>query len=312
MPRNQGADTSLALAFETVYGTAPVSGYRRVPYASTTLDEEQPLLASELLGFGRDPLAPTKDVKTLDGDVIVPIDAEAFGNWLRGAFGTPTTTGTGPYTHVFASGAWDLPSMSIETSMPKIPKFSMYSGIKVGQLAWTMQRGGLLTATVSLVGQKEATAVATAAGSPSTYDLLRFGNFHGQVSRNAAALGNVVSASFSYNNNLDPVEVIRSDAAIGGLDASMAMLSGELVTRFENQTLLQQAIDGVACSLTFGWSLSASASLTVQVPRVFLPKPRIAIPGPQGIQATFSWQAAQQTNGAAMCTVTLINSVASY
>lgn len=55
---------------------------------------EQPLLESELLGQGRDPLAPIKDAVTADGDVVIPIDVEAFGFWLKAAFGQPVTTGT--------------------------------------------------------------------------------------------------------------------------------------------------------------------------------------------------------------------------
>jgi hypothetical protein len=86
----------MALAFETVYGTAPASSYTRVPFASTSLGSEQPLISSELLGYGRDPLAPIKDAVTADGDVVVPIDAEAFGFWLKAAFGEPVTTGAGP------------------------------------------------------------------------------------------------------------------------------------------------------------------------------------------------------------------------
>jgi hypothetical protein len=45
---------------------------------------------------------------------------EAFGFWLKAAFRTPTTTGTGPWTHEFRSGGWTLPSMSIETAMPEV------------------------------------------------------------------------------------------------------------------------------------------------------------------------------------------------
>ena len=107
MARAQGARAQMALAFETVYGTAPASGYTRVPFASTSLGAQQPLLSSELLGYGRDPLAPVKDAVTADGDVVVPIDAEAFGFWLKAAFGEPTTTGSGPWTHEFRSGELD-------------------------------------------------------------------------------------------------------------------------------------------------------------------------------------------------------------
>ena len=118
MARAQGARAQMALAFETVYGTAPVSGYTRVPFASTTLGSEQPLIASELLGYGRDPTAPIKDAVTADGDVVVPIDSAAFGFWLKAAFSGPTTSGSEPWTHEFRSGSLTLPSLSIETTLP--------------------------------------------------------------------------------------------------------------------------------------------------------------------------------------------------
>ena len=57
----------MALAFETTYGTPPVSGYTKMPFTSTTLGAEQPLQTSELLGYGRDPQAPIKDAVTADG-----------------------------------------------------------------------------------------------------------------------------------------------------------------------------------------------------------------------------------------------------
>jgi len=124
----------MALAFETTYGTPPVNGFTRMPFASTTLGAEQPLLNSELPGYGRDPLAPIMDAVTADGDVIVPLDADAFGFWLKTAFGAPTTTGTGPWTHEFQSGSWTLPSMSIETGMPEVPRHAMYSGCVLDQI----------------------------------------------------------------------------------------------------------------------------------------------------------------------------------
>jgi len=127
MARAHGARAQMALAFETTYGTPPASGYTRMPFASTTLGAEQPLLNSELLGYGRDPLVPIKDALTADGDVVVPIDANAFGFWLKGAFGAPTTTGTapGPFSHEFRSGGWVLPSMAIEVAMPEVPRFTL-------------------------------------------------------------------------------------------------------------------------------------------------------------------------------------------
>ncbi|WP_420394233.1 phage tail tube protein [Acuticoccus sp.] len=132
----------MALAFESVFGTAPESGFHRMPFASSTIGSEQPLLDSELFGYGRDPLAPVKDAVTADGDVVVPIDAEPWGVWLKSAFGSPTTTGSGPYTHDFRSGSWTLPSMAIETAMPDVPHFAMASAASsIGSAGRCSDRG---------------------------------------------------------------------------------------------------------------------------------------------------------------------------
>ncbi|MGC8732149.1 MAG: phage tail tube protein [Halothiobacillaceae bacterium] len=313
MARAQGARAQMALAFETTYGTPPVGGFTRMPFASTTLGAEQPLLNSELLGYGRDPLAPIKDAVTADGDVVVPIDTAAFGFWLKAAFGDPVTSGEppGPFTHAFRSGAWDLPSLSIETAMPEVPRYAMYSGCMLDQLTWQMQRAGLLTATAKLVAQGETMATASAAGAPATLDLKRFGHFNGQVARNGTALGNVVSAEITYANNLDRIETIRSDGRIDGADPSIAALTGKIEVRFADAVLVDQALDGTACDLTFAYALPSGESFTFTVHAVYLPRPRIEISGPQGVQASFDWQAAQDAMGR-MCTATLVNDVETY
>jgi len=312
MPRAQGARSQLAAAFETTYGTAPASGFMQMPFASASLGAEQPLLASELLGYGRDPLAPIKDAVTADGDIKVPLDAEAFGFWLKAAFGNPTTTGTTNKTHTFRSGSWNLPSMAIEVAMPEIPRFAMYTGCVLDQLSLQMQRSGLLTADVKLVAQGENVATATAAGTPTGYALQRFGHFNGAIKRNGTALGNIVSADLTYSNNVERIETIRSDGRIDGADPSIAALTGKIDVRFADNTLMTQALNGTSASLEFSWVISANVSLTITAHAVYLPRPRVEIQGPQGIQASFDWQAAYDSVAGQMCTVVLKNQVANY
>ena len=312
MARAQGARSQLAAAFETTYGTAPASGYMKMPFASASLGAEQPLLNSELLGYGRDPLAPIKDAVTADGDIVVPIDAEAFGVWLKGAFGDPATSGTGPYTHQFQSGSWTLPSLSIEVGMPEVPRYAMYSGCVVDQINWQMQRSGLLTATVRLVAQGETVATTSGAGTPTEFTLARFGHFNGAIKRDGSTLGNVVSAEITYANNLDRVETIRSDGRIDGADPSIAALTGSIEVRFADTTLMDQAINGTASEIEIDYTLPSGESLTFTAHAVYLPRPRIEISGPQGVQATFDWQAALDDVVGRMATVTLVNNVSAY
>ena len=313
MARAQGARAQMAFAFEMTYGTPPASGYTKMPFASTSLVAEQPLQTSELLGYGRDPQAPINDAVTADGDVVIPIDAEAFGFWLKAAFGAPTTTGAdAPYTHEFRSGNWVLPSFSVETGMPEVPRYAMYSGCMVDSLNWQMARSGLLTATASIVAQGEEIATSAAAGTPDTIALKRFGQFNGSITRNGANIGNVVSADLTYANNLDRIETIRADGKIDGADPSIAALAGNVVVRFADQTLVQQAINGEACELAFSYTLPTGENLTVTAHAVYLPRPRIEISGPQGVQATFDLQAASDPLVGRMCTVTLANDSEDY
>jgi hypothetical protein len=183
---------------------------------------------------------------------------------LKAAFDAPTITGIGPYTHEFCSGGWVLPSLSIETAIPEVPRHAMYTGGVMGQLSWQMTRAGLLTATMKLMAQGESVVVASSAGTPSAIPLQRFGHFNGAIRRNGVDLGNVVSAEVAYATGLDRIEA-----------------------RFSDTTLVSQSIDGTPCDLSFGWALPTGESLTLTAHAVYLLHPRIEISGPQGMQANF-------------------------
>ena len=224
------------------------------------------------------------------------------------------TTGSspGPWTHTFQSGSWTLPSLAIEVAMPEVPRYAMYSGVVLDQLSWQMQRSGLLTATARLVAQGETVATTSSAGTPAELDLIRFGHFNGAIKRNGTALGNVISTEITYANNLDRIETIRADGMIDGADPSIAALTGRTEVRFADSTLVTQAINGTSCELEFSYTLVSGESLTLTVHAVYLPRPRIEIGGPQGIQASFDWQAARDATLGRMCTVTLINDIEEY
>ena len=61
-----------------------------------------------------------------------------------------------------------------------------------------------------------------------------------------------------------------------------------------------------------GPSHKATAKLTVTAHAVYLPRPRVEISGPQGIQASFDWQAAKGNSPARMATITLVNNTEEY
>jgi hypothetical protein len=415
MARARGANAVMAAVFKATYGVTPGSGFRKLPFVSANLGEEQSLIESDLLGYGRDPLTPAYDVVSNESDIVVPMDHRNIGFWLKGLFGNPTSVATvaakgsltllanliandtvtvdgvvytavasgatgqqfniganaaatatamaavinpsanvaavatgavvnltakalglpgnaralatnaaaritlsgttltgGANGHTFVSGTQTLPSMSIEVGLPDVPFFGMNYGARANSLSIQAQRSGLLSATVNVIAQGEATATATAAGTPTALDVERFSQFQGSITRNGAVLGNIVSAELMYSNNLEKIEVIRSDGRIADTDPGIVKCSGNLNARFQDTSLLDQATARTPCEIAFGWTIDASRSLLFTAHRVFLPRGNRQIQGPGGIQMPFAWQAALDPVLNKTCTVVLTNDVASY
>ncbi len=312
MAFGMGINAVMHAVMESAYGTTPASGFRKLPFVSHSMGEERPLIEDDQLGFGREGLDPAYDVATNDGDIVVPVDLHAIGFWLRGLFGAPTTTGSGPYTHAFQSGAAALPSHSIEIGTPEVPAFSVHYGAVVNQLRIAMARSGMLNATVSLIAQGEsAQSGASVAGTPLNLQAARFAQATGVIKRAGVALGNIVSADLSISNSLDKVEVIRPDGRIGGVVPGVVQAALRITARFDSLDLLNAATDGTPVNLDeIGW-ISGTSSLKFALPRVFLPRGKRPITGPGGILQDFNCQAAAAVGGHKV-SATLINSVTTY
>ena len=200
MARAQGARAQMALAFETVYGTPPGSGYTQMPFITSSLAAEQPLLASELLGYGRDPRAPLLDAITTDGDVEVPIDAVGFGFWLKAAFGAPTSAGTVAATGTITFSVQPLVNSTLTfngTVFTFVASGAVGNQINIGaNLAATMTALAVVMNANGTVGGAFATYVATATAISITRGVLGVaGNAFTLAASLAPASNGTVSAA---------------------------------------------------------------------------------------------------------------------
>lgn len=429
MGRARGANAIMAGAFSaTGYGGVPASGFRRLPFVTSNLGEEQGLIDSDLLGYGRDPQEVGDDVINDEGSVVVPVDLRNFGWWLKLFMGAPvTSTGsaatgalvfsaqpvtlstvtinatavtlttgtptagqvkigatlaetvanlvyflnasadvnispatysasldgstvnivhdtigtagnaftlaasatpasnatpsaatltggvtTGAKNHVFTGGALTHPDAAVEVGMPDVPHYGMNYGVMGDAMAISLQRSGLLNATLDLIAQGENTGPSSLAGTLDEYAIERFSQFAGLVQRDGVPLGKVQSASLRLSNNLDKDESIRPDGRIGGADPGMLAVMGEIVVRFSDRILFDLATNKTPISLGFTWSIGAGKSLTFLMERVRLPRPKVPLTGPNGVLATFAWKATEHPTLGRSIRVTLINDVTSY
>lgn len=314
--RARGSNARAVATFEATAGVVPANTapWFQVPFVSHGLGEERGLLESDLLGQGREMQDPTADVANNDGDIVVPVDARNFGRWLRLFFGDPTVTGSGPFTHVFRSGAQGLPSMAIEVGSPEVPSFSVHRGARGNQMRIQMQRSGLLSATCSLIciGETASTAATVGAASPTALATLRFPQASGFVRKDGQLIGSLVAADFTYSNNLEKVETIQPDGRIEDSDPGMVGISGSVTIKFKDTSFLDAASTNppTPMEIGLGWTVGPH-SLTFLLGRIFLPRTKRPITGPAGIQQQFNLMGSKAASGFS-CVTTLVNDVPSY
>jgi hypothetical protein len=307
MARAYGSGAALLLKRETAYGTQATGNYVRMPFNRCSLGSEQGLIDDPVLGYGRDPRAPLQDVINDEGDIVVPVDPRYLGFWLTGLLGDPVTTGTGPYTHTFVSGAADLPSYSIEVGLSQVPAFFMHTGVKLNSIALEFARSGAAAATINAIAQGETRNGTSQGGTPTSLAFSRISQFQGSIKRAGNAVGNLTAGSLTYANNLEKIETIRDDGRIDGADPTIAALTGRIDVRFADTTLIDLAANGTPVDLEFAYTLSAAASVVFTAHEVYLPKPKLAVEGPGGVQASFDFQGAWKETEGEMLKVELTN-----
>ncbi|MFN7110323.1 MAG: phage tail tube protein [Brevundimonas sp.] len=91
--RARGANAQMPLGIEASYGdSSSVANWFLVPFVTENLGEEQPLDASDVLGFGRVVQDPGQGAIDNVGDVVVPLCARNMGLWFTLLYGEPDTT----------------------------------------------------------------------------------------------------------------------------------------------------------------------------------------------------------------------------
>jgi len=226
---------------------------------------------------------------------------------------SPTLTGGG-YSHVWESGADDIPSYTIEVGHPKLttPVFFRHLGTVMESLNFEMGQEGPANARLQLVAQGEERFSATVDANPTAYALRRFSQGRGFIRRGGAALAGVTGGSLTFSNNLERVRVIREDGKIEAADPTFASAEGSMSVRFDGATLVAEAADGDPVALEYGFTFPEGYALRFELPRVFLPKPKYAVSGPGGVEASFDWRAAFDDVEGTMLRAHLLNDVTSY
>ena len=255
------------------------------------------------LGFTHDTLGAVGNTFTI-----------ASGN-ANGVASGATLSGGG-YTHTFVSGAASLPSFAAEIGHANVPAYFVHTGCMLGSMALNFQRSGAANATLNIIAQGETRFASTQGGTPTSRVYKPFSQFNGSIKRNNVSLANITGAQFTYSNGLQAVPTIRNDGLIEAVDPTIINVNGSIDVRFADTTLVDDAINNNAIELELAYKLAGldgnNFSLTWTFPEVYLPRPRIPVSGPGGVQASFNWQGVYDDALSKSVTVVLKNDVTSY
>lgn len=318
--RAQGSDAIILIAKESTYGTAPGTGWRRMPLRSDTISAAQPLEDDPVINIGTpEDGDPSLGAMGVSGDLVFPMDVRGLGYVLTMALGAPTTveTTTGVlWTHTWKSGA-DLFSYSKQVGHPKlsVPKFRSQLGLKSNGFSFLMARNGRAVITMPMIGQGEVKDNASKDDTPDIWDYLPFDNATGGVKIGSTVLANLTGANLTFSNNLDAVDTIRADMMIDGADETRRTLSGTANLRFGSDATIDDLVDAkTPAALEFSFTLASASTWKAKftLHRCFFERTKKEVSGPGGIEQATAFRAAKDASAGTMMTVTLSNDVPSY
>lgn len=324
MPQAQGSNVRIGLLKEATWGVTPAvsaGDVHVIPILSESLNASQERLQNAHLAtsraYGPGVLGRVEGA----GDLTVNLGPNAHGWLLRGLLGPPTTTGAGPYTHVFKVPA-SLPSYTVEKWFADITKGFRFTGMVVGSMGFKFGPAGFVETTVSFVGKNAASATAALDSAPTTYtdapfDLAATAT---ALSEGGSTLGTATALELSIDNELDgDLYTLANAGARGAIAAGKLKVTGKLSAFFDSLTLYDKAANSTESSLSYtlqhgtGAGTAGNEQLVIAVNELLYGRavPQVGRSGGVLVELPFDAYYANHAD-ASPVTVTLKNAIASY
>lgn len=268
MGLKSGMVAQLGVKAETTWGTF-VAPTRFYPLISESLTEEIDRLESEGIITGRRIITSEQWAAgnvTVSGDIKTELYQQGMGALLKACFGAVSTAGPGPYTHTLTPGDLTDDHLSVQVGKPDVSgtvqPFS-FSGMKAGEWELSIDAGGLVALTVSLVGKLLVTSEALASASFSTGAATPFTFKHASATV-AGAAAKVKKVTIKANNGLDTDRrFIGTEYIDEPLEAEAREYSGTVDLEFESLTMYNRFRNATEFALVVTISAGPAASLTI-------------------------------------------------
>ena len=320
----QGAYGRLRIVDETTWGQTPTitaGTMKDIPILSAGLAYGQELRELRTLSGSRTQRKPRRGRVTADGEVAVALDPLAHGWLLKHLLGAPTTSGTGPYTHVFKVGGTLPAGMSAEVGYTDVGLYEVFRGLKVASATFRVPPAGEIETSLRLMGLTSSTGTSPLDSSPTTYahDPFDGADAGNTLQEGGADIASLIDLEFTVDLQMRDVYTLANQGRRGAITPGQTRVSGRLTALFEDWTLVDKARNATETSLKVvlsrgdGLGSLNNESLEVLMPEVALAPTSPGIESPEGIEVSFEFQAYYDDAAeATSLQMTLKNSVAAY
>lgn len=250
MAQAKGSNSKLIFDQETNFGTTPASPAAQVAYFENegfaqTIEQ----IESSIIRGNRNPTAPLMGNRRVSGSVATELAPIGQAIWFKHLMGSVTTTGAGPYSHVFKVGVLPV-GLCFEKQFLDLTKYVLYNGVRVASASFDFSPAGKVAASYSFVGQKETVSGASFDATPVDLGHSPFQGFQAAIEEGGATIGVVTAAKLEINNDIQSDQyVIGGGGYVYGLPEGIVKVSGSLTALFDSMALYDKAVAGTESSL---------------------------------------------------------------
>lgn len=313
----RGFYETLKFIYETTYGVKPTIAAGdtiALPFISNGLGLDENMITSEVIRAGkRWAQAPAFGNVNASGDIVVPVEAVAFGYWLTMNFGAPVTTGSSaPYTHVFKP-VNDNPSMWLEGGFADKNLYFQWTGLKVNKMSFNFQVNQEMNATMSMIGKDEVTATATVDASPVVPAYRKFQAKDIVLKQGGSAIATAMNCTINVEQGIaEDQYTLSSNGRRVEAPEGMLKVNGSATMLFRDLTYYNMAKNNTETSIEITMT-RGNDTLTFLLPEVVFPQKPVSRSGAGPVTYNIEFEAYwQDSSENAPIVVTLINDQASY
>lgn len=326
MPHIRGSAVGIQFVPETTFKTPGTVGERMQLVSCGVVPSEERVRSQTLSGL-RGLARSVTGARSVAGPIQYELAPEDVGLILKHLIGAPTTSGAGPYTHVFqpaTSGANALPvGFAIQydygSGFAGSARYLRLLGNRINQGTFNFTPNGVQTLQLDVIGSDFAQSATDLDSTP-----VLLGHTNWDKSNLSVVVGGgspldlcFASLSLTYGNDLDPENYCISGGGVrDSLPEGFALVSGQGVLLLDDEDVINTVLSGndteLAITLSRGDGLGSAGneSLVIALGDIVFNKTAPAIEGPRGLRVPVTFEAHRVGTGEIDCTATLKNAVA--